>query len=282
MKVYEIITEKILEKLASGTVPWQKPWRTGFPANFISKKEYRGINSFLLNTSDYKSKYWITSNQIDKSNGKLNDNAKFSIVTFYKMLTGEKVKANGEIAESNFPMLRYYKVYNMDDVTGIKIPLENENELKFLPIETCEKIVDFYDGKPTITHSGGQAFYRPLVDTITMPDKEKFKAPEEYYSTLFHEMTHSTGNEKRLNRLTLTDMCQFGSTNYSKEELVAEMGASFLCGIAQIDNNTIDNSASYISGWLKKLKSDPKLVISAGSQAQKAVDHITGAKMKTK
>ena len=107
-----------------------------------------------------------------------------------------------------------------------------------------------------------------------MPVRESFESAPEYYSTLFHEMTHSTGHKKRLDRKSLTDLCPFGSTNYSKEELVAEMGAAMLCGEADIDNATIDNSASYIAGWLKRLKEDHRLVVMAASQAQRAVDHI--------
>jgi antirestriction protein ArdC len=109
-----------------------------------------------------------------------------------------------------------------------------------------------------------------------MPKRHLFQSAEAYFSTLFHEMTHSTGHEKRLNRPTLTDLCPFGSTNYSLEELVAEMGAAFLCGLTGVENNTIDNSAAYLKGWLGKLKNDTKLLIQAAANAQRAVDYITG------
>jgi antirestriction protein ArdC len=115
-----------------------------------------------------------------------------------------------------------------------------------------------------------------VVDTVNMPKPKLFDGPEEYYSTLFHELTHSTGHARRLNRQTLTDLCPFGSTNYSKEELVAEMGAAFLCGVSGIENLTVDNSAAYVASWLRVLRNDKHLVILAAAQAQRAADFIQG------
>lgn len=128
--------------------------------------------------------------------------------------------------------------------------------------------------RPEIEHNEPRAYYRPSDDKINMPKPEAFVSEQEYYSTLFHEMTHATGHASRLNRLSET--AGFGSKDYSKEELVAEMGAAMLCGIAGIENKTIDNSASYINSWLKVLRSDKKLLVSAGGQAQKAADLILG------
>jgi len=130
--------------------------------------------------------------------------------------------------------------------------------------------------RPTLHYEEPRAYYRPLTDAINMPRPELFDSPEKYYSTLFHEMTHSTGHERRLNRSTLTDLCPFGSTSYSKEELVAEMGAAFLCGVCGIKNRTIDNSAAYIASWLRVLKNDKQMVILAAAQAQRAADFIQG------
>ena len=130
--------------------------------------------------------------------------------------------------------------------------------------------------RPTITHHEARAYYTPVHDTVNMPTQSLFPKLEHYYSVLFHELTHSTGHWQRLHRQTLTDLCPFGSTNYSKEELVAEMGAAFLCGVAGIANETFDNSAAYIQSWLTKLKNDTRLVILAAAQAQKAADYIVG------
>ena len=143
-------------------------------------------------------------------------------------------------------------------------------------IAACEKIVAEMPSRPAITHGGSAAFYRQSVDQVTMPEPGSFAAPELYYSILFHELTHSTGHAARLNRATLVDAVRFGDTNYSKEELVAEMGAAFLCGVAGIANRTIDNSAGYVHGWLKKLRHDPRLLVQAAAQAQRAADYILG------
>jgi antirestriction protein ArdC len=130
--------------------------------------------------------------------------------------------------------------------------------------------------RPTITHHEARAYYTPVQDTVNMPACRLFPKVEHYYSVLFHELTHSTGHWQRLHRQTLTDLCPFGSTNYSKEELVAEMGAAFLCGVAGIANETVDTSVAYIQSWLTKLQNDTRLVILAAAQAQKAADYILG------
>ena len=173
------------------------------------------------------------------------------------------------------PLLRYYTVFNLEQTTGIETPMEPHKQT-FQPIERCEALVASMPQRPTLHHGEPRAYYRPLVDAINMPRPELFDSPEEYYSTLFHEMTHSTGHERRLNRPTLTDLCPFGSTNYSKEELVAEMGAAFLCGVCGIENRTVDNSAAYIASWLRVLKNDKQMVILAAAQAQRAADFIQG------
>src|SRR6266436_5751890 len=123
-------------------------------------------------------------------------------------------------------------------------------------MERCENLVKHMPQRPRIRHAGGLAYYQPLADVVTLPAPHTFTSPERYYSTLFHELAHSTGHPSRLSRKTLTDLCPFGSTNYSKEELVAEMTAAFLCGVAGIANETVDNSAAYMQSWLTKLKND--------------------------
>ena len=145
------------------------------------------------------------------------------------------------------------------------------------PIAECERIVTEMPNPPVIEHVRQQAYYAPIQDVLNMPPRYLFESAESYYSTLFHELTHSTGHESRLNRPTLTDLCPFGSTNYSKEELVAEMGATFLCGHTGIANTTVENSAAYIGSWLSRLRDDVTLVVHAAAQAQKAVDFILGS-----
>jgi antirestriction protein ArdC len=172
-------------------------------------------------------------------------------------------------------MLRYYRVFNLDQVSGIKKPAL-ENMPAFESIKEAEAIAAKYQEEIEVTHGGSRAYYQPSSDSIRMPDRETFDGSAEYYSTLFHEFTHSTGHKSRLNRAGITETHFFGDEIYSKEELVAEMGAAMLCGVIGIENKTIKNSASYIQSWLAKLKDDKKLVIHAAAAAQKAADFILG------
>ena len=148
----------------------------------------------------------------------------------------------------------------------------------FDPIPQCEQVAKAMPNAPAITHQSQRACYSPLLDIVNMPQPESFDAPTAYYGTLFHELTHSTGHESRLNRDSITDPVRFGSHTYSREELIAEMGAAFLNGHCGIDASTLDNSAAYIHGWLKRLKNDPKLVVQAAGKAQRASDYILGVK----
>jgi len=179
-----------------------------------------------------------------------------------------KDKKTGE--EKEVPFLKYYTVFNLDQTEGIEIEEEGQD---VEPIGACEKIVEEMKDKPLIEHNCGiRAAYSPVLDRITIPERKLFKSAEDYYSTLFHELIHSTGHSTRLSRPGITDPTHFGSDNYSREELVAEIGSAFLCGETGIEKQTLQNSASYIAGWLQKLQNDKKLVITAAAQAQKGVD----------
>ena len=156
-------------------------------------------------------------------------------------------------------------------------PTENQPQVQ--PIETCERVVDEWLGRPTIKNGGDYASYSKVLDCVQMPGRACFDNVEEYYSTLFHELTHSTGHPTRLNRSSLVDFERFGDHNYSRYELVAEMGAAFLAAYCGIENRTLDNSAAYLANWLDALKNDSRLVLVAASQAQKAADLILGAAM---
>ena len=277
--VYDAITEQIISRLEKGTVPWQRPWRrgtAGAPRNLSTMKRYRGVNVFVLAMQPFDSPYWLTYRQAGQLEGHVKKGEKSTPVVFWKWLENRTTTEEGKDKVERVPMLRYYRVFNAEQCEGIWYPQPAVSSSDIKPIEEAERVVAGYNEKPRVEHRGNQAMYRPLEDAIYMPKREVFESGEEYYSTLFHEMTHSTGHEKRLARKTLTDLRPFGSTNYSKEELVAEMGAAMLCGEAGIKNRTIDNSASYISGWLSRLKNDRKLVVLAAAQAQKAVDHILG------
>ena len=269
VNVYEVINQRIMELLNEGTVPWRKTWNvaTNQPKNLISKKEYRGINVFMLACMPFASPYWLTFKQCQDKGGQIKKGSKSTPVVFWKWL--DRKESNGEDTDAptvngKIPMLRYYNVFNLDQVKGIEAPPSTEIiTITFTPIERAEQIVTGMPLSPEIKYgSNGKP--------------EAFESPEEYYNTLFHELSHSTGNEKRVGRKGIQETSYFGSHEYSKEELCAEMSACFLSGHAGIEQTTIVNSAAYIAGWLKALKNDKTLLVHAAAQAQKAADYVLG------
>ena len=198
-------------------------------------------------------------------------------VVYWKFGTRE-IQDGDETIEKKSVLCRYYTVFNVEQCEGLKIrPAEpTDNQPQVQPIEACEQIVDDWVGKPVIRYGGDYASYNKILDSVQMPERTCFASVEEYYSTLFHELTHSTGHSTRLNRSSLTDFESFGDHNYSREELVGEMGAAFLAGYCGIENRTINNSAAYLANWLDALKNDSRMVLVAASQAQKAADLILG------
>jgi antirestriction protein ArdC len=272
-KVYDIVTDKIISALESGTPPWRKPWAAGIPRNATTNRPYSGINALLLSMTPYSDPRWLTFKQCSAKGGKVRKGEKSTLVIFWKIQDVSK-EEDGEITEKQIPLLRYYLVFNAEQCEGLDLPALETRKVDALA--EAEAILAGMPNPPSISHDGGgKAYYRPQLDSIHLPQRNSFDSTGEYYSTLFHELTHSTGHESRLNRQTLTELVPFGSETYSKEELVAEFGASFLCAHAGIET-TIDNSAAYIKGWLKALRNDPKLAIIAASQGQKAATHILG------
>lgn len=280
MNVYEIITNKIIEALENGTVPWRKPWvNVGPPKNLASKTNYNGINVLMLSltreANGYKSNYWLTYNQAKKLGGQVKKGSKGTPVIYWKFL--EYDDADKSKSMKRIPFLRYYTVFNVAQVDGVEIP-KQEQEKQFVPLGHAEEIINNVPNKPDIQYGSEKASYSPNADVISLPHKTQFHSSEEYYSTYFHEMVHATGHKDRLNRPTVLDAAPFGSENYSKEELVAEIGSAFLSGHANISPATIQNSQAYIRGWLSRLRGDTKLVVFASAQAQKASDYILNKK----
>lgn len=283
MNVYEIITDRIVSQLEKGTVPWQKPWSgmaASEPRNLVSKKGYRGINAFLTDCQGYTSPYWLSFKQAGDLGGKIKTGEKGTPVIFWNWVkkgTGKQDPVTDAELLKNIPFLRYYTVFNSQqcELPEGKLPLVPDlPDNGLTPIACCERIAAKMPNAPAIRYGEQRAYYRPSTDSVNMPKFGTFRTAEAFYSTLFHELTHATGHEKRLNRSGITDATYFGTSNYSKEELVAEMGAAFLCGTAGIENRTTDNSAAYIASWLRQLRKDTKLVIVAAAQAQKAADYI--------
>lgn len=273
--VYDYVTERILGLLDKGEVPWHKPWDADSeaPRNFVSKKPYRGINTFLLSFSGFSSPYWLTMNQCRAKGGKVKKGSKSHMIVFYQTL--EYADKTDKDKINKIPFLRYFNVFNVEQCEGLTLPESKKVEREFVPIEEAARIVREMPLRPTINHGGNRACYSAILDTISMPMQNTFDKPQEYYCTVFHELAHSTGHESRLKRFEkASPASMFGSESYSKEELVAEMTAAFLCATIGIENSTIDNSAAYIQQWRNRISADPKLVVQAANQAQKAADYI--------
>jgi antirestriction protein ArdC len=275
LDVYQIVTDRIIELLEQGTVPWQQPWRdTGVPSNLLSKRPYRGINLWLLLSLQYERNLFLTWDQIKKLGASVKQGEKGHVVIYWKDRTKEQ-DTQEEQHEKKPPVLRYYKVFNIAQIRDLPgdiiIP---EPQISPDPIQACEEIVAGMPQPPEIRHKEQSAYYHLTEDYINMPKKKSFKSMEGYYATLFHELIHSTGAEKRLNRKTITEMHEFGSDAYGIEELIAELGSAYLCAASGILQEQIQSSAAYINGWLGKLKGDKRFIISASGQAQRAVDKI--------
>jgi antirestriction protein ArdC len=249
------------------------PWKngSGMPQNLVSKKNYRGFNFIYLLSFGYEQPYFLSFKQAQDLGGHVKKGAKSIEVIFWKMR--DHTNATGK--EEKIPMLRYYRVFHISDVEGIdltRLPQLQSHDHDFTPIEACENIMEAWKDKPVIETGKHHACYIPSRDVIQMPDPRTFFEDSEYFSVLFHEACHCTGHSKRLNR----DLSgHFADHSYGLEELIAEMGAAYLCGLCGIQTKTIDNSAAYIKGWLSKFKSDNKFLVMAASKAQHAVDYIT-------
>jgi len=278
-KIYNKVTEQILGLIDKQAIlPWQKSWSFAggnVPMNYVSKKPYRGFNAMITAFSGFNSPYWMTANQIKKAGGSWS--GKGTIVTFWKFIE-KRDKKTKELTGDKIPLLKHYYVWNAEQIEGIDFkyadvkPL-NEHET----IEAAEKLFASYKDAPQINHiEQNRAYYTPMLDTVTMPLKGQFESIEKYYSTFAHELIHSTGHRTRLNRKEITSPSFMVEHSYAKEELVAEMGAAFICGILGIEKHIIDNSAAYLKGWRNRIAADNTLIMKAAGQAQKAADMVQG------
>ena len=282
-RVYEIVTERICELLENGTVPWHQPWNAelGLPRSLSTGKLYRGVNVWLLGSSMYASPWWGTYKHITKHGGQVRKGERGTLVVFWTQTERTVTdRETGEEAERKGFLLRYYRVFNAEQCDGLEVPeIPGADVHQHEPIETAQVIVDGYinsHGSPRLVYGGQRACYSPSLDLLCMPQGDTFETAEAFYSTLFHEMTHSTGHPSRLDRKDLLEFHSFGDESYAKEELVAEMGASMLSGLSGIDQLTLPSSAAYLSHWVKVLKGDSRLVVTAAAQAQRAADCIVG------
>jgi len=260
MDVYQIITDKIINLLESGVVPWRRPWTsTGLPRNLVSKKPYRGVNVFLLSASKYISPFWMTMRQANELGGHIRKGEESTAVVFWKIEDAKRSAEDLDTEETGGKtrrrfLLRFYRVWNLEQSELPQAVLDKLPKIethRHDPIEAVEKIIAGMPNPPEIVRAGSKAFYSPITDRVTLPPRELFISAEEEACTAAHELSHSTGHEKRLAREGITELAPFGSPVYSREELVAELSAAYLCAEAGISNAVIRNQASYVAGWLK-------------------------------
>lgn len=284
--VYALVTDRITAALDAGTIPWHKPWASaGLPRNLSSRRAYRGMNVLLLSLGQpFLSPWWLTFKQAQDLGGHIRKGERSSLVTFWKFHDGKKGADDDEVSEDSprgrrAPLLRYYHVFNVEQCEGIEAPPSDEFKPKAHErLERCEELVAGMPQRPSIERDARQACYAPTLDRVGIPDLSQFDTAEAYYATLFHELVHSTGHPSRLARPSLGTPAPFGTPDYSKEELVAEFGASFLCAHTGIFPETAENQAAYINGWLAVLKKDKRLLPLAAAQAQRAADFILGSR----
>lgn len=288
--VYEMINNMILEKLQQGTLPWKKTWNSFGPArNYVTNKPYRGLNALILGMigANFDYPLFMTFNQAKQLGGFVKKGSKGFPVIFWKKLyyseeTSKRIMPD-ELKDHDpddvkvVPLLRYYKVFNIDSIEGVEFKLPGGNYVNN-PIERCENIILDMPNRPALLKGGDQPKYNPVKDIVKVPDIRDFTSEAEFYAAFFHELAHSTGHSSRLNRETLTKPASFGSKIYCQEELVAEVASCFLCNEAGIMNDVIDNSAAYIKHWHERLteilKEDKRFFIKASAEAQKAADYI--------
>lgn len=267
LDTYQEVTDRIVSALEAGEVPWRRPWRSevGQPRS-IDGRAYRGINALLLGMSEYGDPRWGTFAGIKRHGGKVRKGERSTLVVLWKPLR-VKDKESGEPRQ--ILMLKYFRVFNIEQCDGLALDALPE----FVPDMTAEEVYTNYPAPPSLSHGASGAWYMPAPDHVDMPRREAFESPRAYYTTLFHELTHSTGHTSRLNRPEIMERNGFGSEPYSREELVAEIGAGMLAAAVGIEPD-YPQSAAYLKSWLTALKSDRKLIVSAAARAQKAADHI--------
>ena len=272
MDIFQTVTDRIVAELENGVIPWRKPWQAaGLAISHTTGKPYSLLNQMLLGRAGE----YLTFAQVKQENGYVRKGEKSSIIVFWKFIEKED-EETGETTQ--IPFLRYYSVFHISQCENIKPKYTKELTETANPDETAETIIADYTAREGVMiefEQGNRAYYSPAMDKVVLPLMKQFAESSEYYSTLFHELTHSTGHEKRLNRLDAP--AHFGSEDYSKEELIAEIGSSALvyhCGLET--PNSFRNNTAYIQNWLQVLKNDKRFIVSAAGKAEKAFNYILG------
>ena len=288
---YQMVTDRICEMLEQGFIPWDKPWAMANSCAWSGQDghSYSLLNQFML--ADPKKKYknwdelvediageWVTFKQALNRGGCVRKGEHGRTVVFFKQMQSVKEDDEGNEVVKTFPVLKWSTVFKVSQCDNIeqKFHTDAGSLYDFNPDKTADEVASDYVSREGITlkvKNCDKACYSPSTDTVLVPLPEQFKNNAEYYSTLFHELTHSTGHQKRLNRIVKP--AAFGSEDYSAEELVAEIGSASILATLGIENDrSFRNSAAYVQNWLKALKNDKKMIVTASSKAEKAIKMI--------
>ncbi len=289
MDIYQKITDRIVKILEQGTeLPWHQPWRSmggSNPVNAVTGRPYRGINVLMLWSEQldrgFTSSRWLTYRQARQVGGHVRKGESGTLIVFWRFVEKPELDEDGQAVLDDegrplkriIPFARGYRVFNVEQCEDLPDEVRGMTEApeqSWDRIDEAELVVRRTGAD--IRHGGDQAFYAPTRDYIAMPDPRQFDDLEAYYGTLFHELTHWTGHPSRLAR----NFGRFGDQAYAFEELVAEIGAAFVCARLGIQTRFREDHAAYIAGWLKVLKKDRKAIFTAASQAGKAADLILG------
>ncbi len=276
--MYKKVTEKIISMIeADQCLPWQKSWVSvaNSCCSGVSGKPYSLLNHFLLG---FRSGKYYTFDQVKKLGYSVKNGSKAGFIVFWKMLHITDIDSNGDPVESTIPVLRYYNVFHQDDTTIPTESLQLNDQLEELP--DAESVFSGYIAREQINlveELSDECYYSPSTDSIHLAKREQFKSANFFYSVAFHESVHSTMKATRCNREASRygKNVSFGSEEYSKEELVAQLGSAMLCARLGIDtSDTVNQDAAYIKSWLSALKSDPSMIVTAAGKAEKAADYI--------
>jgi len=272
--IYQQVTDRIISELEKGAIPWIKPWRADSTAdkNLVTGKPYQGINRLILGMSSmlggYDAPIWGSYQQFQQKGANVKKGEKGTHIVFYKPVSTQKELPDGTIENGGYSVLKSYVVFNVAQTDMHIEKIQPEIEKPFNIIESCENTLK--NSGAVITHGGDSAFYMRELDKINLPNKTAFESEKHYYATAFHELTHWTGAPHRLER---TKGKRFGDPNYAFEELVAEIGAAYLCADHRIEGEL--RHAGYIESWLKACRDDNKAIFNAAALAQRAVDYIS-------
>lgn len=287
-----MVTDRIIEQMQNGIIPWHKPWHMAGNAeemaiNYVTRRPYSLVNQWLL----LEPGEYLTFKQVTALGGKVKKGSKSRFVVFFtKVAYTVKNESTGEDEERSYPLLRYYNVFRLADCEGIQSKIEKPEAGEVVELPLCDEAdaaIDAYVfSQPTLSFQNDKpsdrAYYSPADDKVVVPMRSQFDEMAKYYSTAFHELTHSTLTESRCNRKQDgAGASFFGSKAYSREELVAEMGAAMLCSNFGIDcEKAFKNSVAYLQSWVRNLKEDVKAVVVAAGKAEKAVRYILGEREK--